>query len=82
MLLSPIFFASIGLKVSLSKMSSGIILFTICIVGIGIITKIIGCGLGAKLCRFNNKEALQVGIGMVARATPIILKIVYKEKNI
>ena len=115
MLLSPIFFASIGLKVSLSKMSSGIILFTICIVGIGIITKIIGCGLGAKLCRFNNKEALQVGIGMVARgevalvvankgismgimnpvflapiiilvvvcaiATPIILKIVYKEKN-
>ena len=116
MLLSPIFFASIGLKVSLSKMSSGIILFTICIVGIGIITKIIGCGLGAKLCRFNNKEALQVGVGMVARgevalvvankgismgimnpvflapiiilvvvcaiATPIILKIVYKEKNI
>ena len=116
MLLSPIFFASIGLKVSLSKMSSGIILFTICIVGIGIITKIIGCGLGAKLCRFNNREALQVGVGMVARgevalvvankgismgimnpvflapiiilevvcaiATPIILKIVYKEKNI
>ncbi|MFR4998197.1 MAG: cation:proton antiporter [Clostridium paraputrificum] len=67
MLLSPIFFASIGLKVSLSKMSLGIILFTICIVGIGIITKVIGCGLGAKLCGFNNKEALQVGVGMVAR---------------
>ena len=116
MLLSPIFFASIGLKVSLSKMSLGIILFTICIVGIGIITKVIGCGLGAKLCGFNNKEALQVGVGMVARGevalvvankgismgimnpvflapiiilvvvcaitTPIILKIVYKEKNI
>ena len=116
MLLSPIFFASIGLKVSLSKMSLGIILFTICIVGIGIITKVIGCGLGAKLCGFNNKEALQVGVGMVARGevalvvankgismgimnpvflapiiilvvvcaitTPIILKIVYKDKNI
>lgn len=115
MLLSPIFFASIGLKVSLSKMSSGIILFTIFIVFIGIITKVIGCGLGARLCRFSQRESLQVGVGMVARgevalvvankgisigimnpaflapiiilvvvcaiSTPIILKMVYAERD-
>ena len=28
---------------------------------------IIGCALGAKLCRFTNKESLQVGVGMVCR---------------
>ena len=32
-----------------------------------IVTKIIGCGLGAKICGFGNREALQVGIGMVSR---------------
>ena len=26
-----------------------------------------GCGLGAKLCRYTNAEALQIGTGMVSR---------------
>ena len=30
-------------------------------------TKIVGCGLGAKLCHFTGKESLQVGVGMVCR---------------
>jgi len=33
-----------------------------------IVGKIIGCGLGAKLSKFTNKECLQVGIGMIPRA--------------
>ena len=32
-----------------------------------IITKIIGCGLGAKLCKYKNREAAQIGVGMVSR---------------
>ena len=34
---------------------------------ISVATKIVGCGLGAKLCHFTGKESLQVGVGMVCR---------------
>lgn len=67
MLLSPIFFASIGVKVELIEMSANVILFTIILLIIAVLTKIIGCGVGAKLCKFSNKESLQVGIGMISR---------------
>ena len=67
MFFSPIFFASIGFDTNLNKLSSGIILFAIILMIVAIITKIIGCGLGAKLCRFSNKDSLSIGIGMVSR---------------
>lgn len=66
-LLSPIFFASIGLKVELPKMTFAIILFAIILVLMAIITKVVGCGIGAKLCSFNKKESVQIGCGMVSR---------------
>jgi Kef-type K+ transport system membrane component KefB len=66
-LLSPIFFASIGLKVVLPKMSVAIIMFSLILVLVAALTKIIGCGLGAKLFSFTNKECVQVGCGMVSR---------------
>ena len=67
MLLSPIFFASIGIKVEIPKMSKEIIIFSILLIIIAVISKIIGCGLGAKLCKYTNSEALQIGTGMVSR---------------
>ncbi|PHV69688.1 sodium:proton antiporter [Sporanaerobium hydrogeniformans] len=67
LLLSPIFFASIGLAVELESMSLHLILFSIALLLIAVITKIIGCGLGAKLCGYANKEALQIGTGMISR---------------
>lgn len=67
MLLSPIFFASIGLKVVLPNMTASIIIFAIVLTIVAILTKILGCGLGAKLCGMNNRESLQVGSGMVSR---------------
>ena len=67
MLLAPIFFASIGLEVVLPEMSTSIIIFTILLVIIAIITKMIGCGFGAKICGFTNQESLQIGTGMISR---------------
>ncbi|MBS5334843.1 MAG: sodium:proton antiporter [Clostridiales bacterium] len=64
---SPIFFASVGLKVELEGMTGSIIVFSLILLAVAIVTKIIGCGLGAKICGFGNREALQVGIGMVSR---------------
>lgn len=65
--LSPIFFASIGLKIVLPKMSIGIVMFAVVLTIIAVLTKIVGCGLGAKLCKYTNRESIQVGVGMVSR---------------
>lgn len=67
LIFSPVFFASVGLKVTLGGMDASIWIFSIILLLIAIITKIIGCGLGAKICGSTNKEALQIGIGMVSR---------------
>lgn len=65
--LSPIFFASIGLKVVLPQMSMDIILFAVALTVVAILTKIIGCGLGAKLCGYKNYQSIRIGVGMVSR---------------
>ena len=67
MLLSPCFFASIGAKVVLPDMTFSIVLFSILLMVWAIVSKIIGCGLGAKLCRYSNRECVQIGVGMVSR---------------
>ncbi len=67
LLLSPIFFASIGLKVELPKMGPAIIAFAAVITVVALLTKIIGCGLGAKVCGYKNYQALRIGVGMISR---------------
>ena len=67
MLLSPLFFANIGLKVVLPQMNFMIVSFTIIICIVAILSKVIGCGLGAKLCGCPNTRALRVGVGMISR---------------
>lgn len=67
MYLSPVFFASIGLKVSLPKMTGAIVIFAELLTFVAVITKIVGCGLGARFCGFNGKESLQIGTGMISR---------------
>ena len=67
MLLSPIFFASIGINTKIPKMSFDIIIMTIILVAVAMLTKVIGCGFGAKICGFNKDEITQIGIGMMAR---------------
>lgn len=67
MIFSPVFFASIGLKVTLSGMNASIWIFSLILLLIAILTKSVGCGIGAKMCRYSNKEALQVGVGMILR---------------
>lgn len=67
MLLSPVFFASIGLKVVLPKMNAAIVWFAVVFTVTAIVTKIIGCGLGAKMCGYQNDQAKRIGIGMISR---------------
>lgn len=67
MLVTPIFFASIGLKVDVHGMSTALIVFTVILCVAAVISKIVGCGLGSAICKYNIKESLQIGAGMVCR---------------
>lgn len=67
MLFSPIFFASIGIKTDLSGFTPQLALFSAVLLAVAILSKVVGCGLGARLCRFNRHEAFVVGLGMVSR---------------
>lgn len=67
LLLSPIFFASIGIKIVLPEMTPYIVVFASVLLIVAIVSKVVGCGLGAKIGGFSNKESIQIGVGMVSR---------------
>ncbi len=67
MLFGPVFFASIGLKTNLTAIDGNLIIFCICFVIVGLVCKIIGCGLVGKLCRFSWADSLKIGVGMMTR---------------
>lgn len=67
MIFSPIFFASIGLKTEINGMTVTLLLFTVVFIAVALLTKVIGCGIGAKICKFTTHESMVVGTGMMAR---------------
>ena len=70
MFLSPIFFASIGLKVdgdAVMSMGWTVAVFAVLLTVIAVVTKIIGCGLGAKVCGYKNYQCIRIGVGMISR---------------
>lgn len=67
MIFGPVFFASIGLKTDIDGISTKLFVFSALFVIVALGAKIIGCGLMAKLCRFKNKDALKIGVGMMTR---------------
>ncbi|MDF2545640.1 MAG: cation:proton antiporter [Anaerosolibacter sp.] len=69
---TPIFFVGIGLGVHLSSLGHALG-FGVLLLVLGIIGKIVGCGLGAKLTGFSNRHSLQIGIGMIPRAEVAII---------
>lgn len=68
MIFTPVFFASVGMRTNLRVMNSSILVFSLLLVVAAVVSKIIGCGLGAKLCKISNHQSLVIGIGMVARS--------------
>ena len=64
---SPIFFAGIGLRTNLSGITTKILIFAAVLFLMAVISKILGCGFGAKAFKMSNKDSLRIGIGMVAR---------------
>jgi Kef-type K+ transport system membrane component KefB len=67
LLLAPIFFANIGIKTTISISDITMLVFTLVLLLVAIISKVIGCGLGAKLCKYTDEESIRIGVGMISR---------------
>lgn len=67
MMFGPIFFASIGLKTNIDNVTTNILLFAAAFVVVGLLAKIIGCGLVSRLCGFKGHDCLKIGVGMMTR---------------
>lgn len=69
-LFTPVFFAKVGLTSmsGFSSINASFILFGVLFVIAGIISKVVGCGAGALICKSNMKDAFRCGIGMMCRA--------------
>ena len=67
MLFGPIFFCSIGIRTQISGVTFEMLGFSLLFVAVALLTKIVGCGFGAKVCHFNTRESLRIGVGMMAR---------------
>ena len=73
MMFAPVFFASIGLKTDISGLTPDILLFCVCFVIVALITKIIGGGLAAKICKHVGYCGLCYGAVRQIRTADLIL---------
>jgi Kef-type K+ transport system membrane component KefB len=62
----PLFFVGVGASVDLTAFLV-IGVFSVVVIIVGIIGKIVGCGIGAKLAGMSLRHSLQVGVGMIPR---------------
>ena len=47
--------------------------FGVCYVVVGLLSKFLGCGLGAKLCKYSLKDSVRAGVGMMVRAEVVLI---------
>ena len=64
--LIPLFFVWVGASFDFSAMKD-VGMLVLLFIPAAFIGKIIGCTTGAKITGFKNREALQVGVGMIPR---------------
>jgi Kef-type K+ transport system membrane component KefB len=62
----PVFFASIGLAADLHEVPP-VLPFALVLLGVAVMGKVVGCGLGARLGGLDGNDAGLVGMGMVGR---------------
>lgn len=67
MIFGPVFFCSIGLSTNIRTLDMTILWFSLAFVAVGLFSKVLGCGLTARLLGFKGHNALKVGCGMMTR---------------
>ncbi len=64
---ASIFFVSLGILVNLQALTQEVALFFVALTFVAVITKVVGCGIPAKLQGMKAREAAIVGFGMSPR---------------
>jgi Kef-type K+ transport system membrane component KefB len=64
---ASIFFVSLGVLVDFKAMELNILWFLLALTLIGILTKVLGCGIPAKLMGLTSKDSTVIGFGMTPR---------------
>ena len=64
---APLFFAIIGAQVNLTGVNLYVLFLTSIVVAVAIGTKLVGCGLPARIFLKDGSKAMRVGIGMISR---------------
>ena len=67
MLLSPIFFACIGLTIEVPSLTTSLLIFAVLLTLVAVASKFLGCALGGKICGYSSRECFQIGAGMISR---------------
>ncbi|WP_341780192.1 cation:proton antiporter [Levilactobacillus sp. HBUAS70063] len=62
----PVFFVSVGLNMTLDHMAENLGIIVILTI-LACLTKLLGCGLGARFCGFSWNSSGVIGTGMIAR---------------
>jgi Kef-type K+ transport system membrane component KefB len=63
----PIFFTNIGLLANAGELTVASIGLALAMIGVAILSKVLGAGFGARLGGFSNRAAIQLGVGMMSR---------------
>lgn len=67
MIFGPVFFASVGLQTDLRSVDMTILAFSAAFVIVGLLGKVIGCGITAKFLKYSTSDSLKIGVGMMTR---------------
>jgi Kef-type K+ transport system membrane component KefB len=65
--LVPVFFVHVGLVTNLRLLTLGALPLAALLMLVAVVSKIGGCGLGARLGGFTRDESLRVGVSMISR---------------
>lgn len=73
MIFAPVFFANIGITADFSGITATMAGFGIAFMAVGLLGKVLGCGLGSLICKYSFKDSLRIGVGMMVRAEVVIV---------
>lgn len=73
MIFAPVFFANIGITADFSGITATMAGFGIAFIAVGLLGKVLGCGLGSLICKYSFKDSLRIGVGMMVRAEVVIV---------
>jgi Kef-type K+ transport system membrane component KefB len=71
----PIFFVGVGLSADLRQLSTAGIWLLVAMFVVAVISKVFGVGLAGRFGGFSNREAVQLGVGMIPRGEVVLIVI-------